>query len=188
MHQSNATLWVSWMPCLLIPSDAVGLSFPNRTSLKKIGVAGKHLAHAWLGEKVVQACCLLLTWEADISNSSSFGFQNLAHRADFLFRQGSLNRVLFIYTPSLLLCSSTETVRVSSSYFCLLMFVASEGVRARFARLSWGARVCAEPAAGTAGSVSSTALCWRDAAVLRCTARALCCLSEGVGTLFVSQS
>jgi len=45
---------------------------------------GSRLA-AW---ESVQACRLLLTWAAEISHSSSFGFQNLTHSADFIFPAG----------------------------------------------------------------------------------------------------
>lgn len=74
---------------VLSPSDTLQLPFPNRTSWKKkCHGSWKLLGSCLAARESVQACRLLLTWAAEISHSSSFGFQNLAHSADFIFPEG----------------------------------------------------------------------------------------------------
>lgn len=89
-QQCSDPIWQRWVAHLCAqPIWHAAVTFPKQNKLKKkchssCKLLGSRLA-AW---ESVQACRLLLTWAAEISHSSSFGFQNLTHSADFIFPAG----------------------------------------------------------------------------------------------------
>lgn len=102
------------------------LSQTEQVKKKNATVAANCLAHAWLLERVFKhAVSCWRELQRFLTAAPLVSKISLTARILF-FQRGSLNLILFIYTPSLLLSSSTGRVWVGNNYFCLLMFIASE--------------------------------------------------------------
>lgn len=127
-QQCSDPIWQRWVAHLCAqPIWHAAVTFPKQNKLKKNAtVAANCLAHAWLLERVFKhAVSCWRELQRFLTAAPLVSKISLTARILF-FQRGSLNLILFIYTPSLLLSSSTGRVWVGNNYFCLLMFIASE--------------------------------------------------------------